>query len=158
MNIVNDRVTCFHYTLRNDAGEVVDSSSGKEPLAYLHGHNNIVPGLEKELEGHQAGDSLQVTVEPEEAYGQRQEALVQEAPRNAFKEIDGLAPGMHLQVEGPSGPTIITVTEVGEETVTIDANHALAGETLHFEVEITDVREAEAEELDHGHPHGPDGH
>ena len=158
MQIADQCVALFHYTLRNDAEEVLDSSSGKEPLAYLHGAGNIIPGLEQELLGKAAGDKLKVTVEPEMGYGQKQDALIEEVPRDAFQGVDNIDVGMRFQAESDQGPMVVTVAAVTEETVTVDGNHPLAGETLHFEVKVVEVREASAEEKDHGHPHGPGGH
>lgn len=158
MQISANKVVSIHYTLKNDAGDVLDTSSGRDPLAYLHGNNNIIPGLEKALEGKAAGDSVQVSVEPGEGYGERQEGLVQDVPREAFQGIDDIKPGMQFQAQGPQGPVLVTVTSVADETVTVDGNHPLAGETLHFDVEVAEVREATDEEMEHGHVHGPGGH
>lgn len=158
MNIAKDSVALFHYTLTNVKGEVLDSSSGGEPLAYLHGGGNIIPGLEKALEGKTAGDKLKVTVSPEEGYGQLDPSLVQQVPRRAFQGVANIQPGMSFNTQGPHGPTRVVVTKVLGDMVTIDGNHALAGETLNFEVEITEVRVATQEELDHGHVHGAGGH
>lgn len=158
MQIAERCVALFHYTLKNDAGEVIDSSEGRDPLGYLHGAGNIVPGLEKAMEGKQAGDSFEVTVAPEEGYGARNEQLVQAVPRSMFQGVEDIQPGMRFQAESNQGPVSVIVTEVSEEEVTVDGNHALAGENLNFSIEVTDVREATQEELDHGHPHGPGGH
>ncbi|MGH8460325.1 MAG: peptidylprolyl isomerase [Stenotrophobium sp.] len=158
MQIANQRVVLFHYTLTDDRGEVIDSSSGSEPLAYLHGGGNIVPGLEQALEGKKAGDKLQVKVSPEQGYGVRDESLVQQVPRRAFQGVADVQPGMSFRADGPQGPVSVTVTKVQGDMVTIDSNHALAGETLNFDVEITEVREATEEELAHGHVHGAGGH
>lgn len=145
------------YTLKNDEGEVVDSNSGSEPLSFLQGHGNIITGLEEALEGLTSGDKHSVSVAPEKGYGIRQEALVQQLQREQFGE-DEPKVGMQFHAQGEHGPFIVTVTEVAGNTVTVDANHPLAGENLHFDVEITEVREAQQEELDHGHVHGPGGH
>jgi FKBP-type peptidyl-prolyl cis-trans isomerase SlyD len=158
MQITANCVVSMHYTLKNDAGGVIDSSSGGEPLAYLHGAGNIVPGLEKALEGKQAGDQLSVKVAPEEGYGVRDEALVQQVPRRAFQGVRDIKPGMRFNAQSAQGPMQVTVTGVQGDLVTIDGNHDLAGQTLNFEVEVTSVREATAEELMHGHVHGPGGH
>lgn len=158
MQIAERCVALFHYTLKNDAGEVIDSSEGRDPLGYLHGAGNIVPGLEKAMEGKQAGDSFEVTVAPEEGYGARNEQLVQAVPRSMFQGVEDIQPGMRFQAESNQGPVSVIVTEVSEEEVTVDGNHALAGENLNFSIEVTDVREATQEEVDHGHPHGPGGH
>jgi FKBP-type peptidyl-prolyl cis-trans isomerase SlyD len=159
MQIAQDKVVLIHYTLRNDAGDVLDTSSGGDPLAYLHGQGNIIPGLEKALEGRQAGDTLNVAVEPAEGYGERDDALIQQVPRRAFSGVQNVQPGMQFHAQTSQGHTrVVTVTRVVGDMVTVDGNHPLAGEKLHFEVEVTDVREASAEELEHGHVHGPGGH
>ncbi|MCA1769703.1 MAG: peptidylprolyl isomerase [Halomonas sp.] len=158
MLIAQNSVVSFHYTLTNDTGEVLDSSEGREPLTYLHGAGNIVPGLEKELEGRQAGDKLSAVVEPGEGYGEKQEQLVQEVPRDAFQGVEGIEPGMQFQAQTQGGPLMVTVTSVEGDTVTVDGNHPLAGQTLNFAVEIASVREASEEELEHGHVHGEGGH
>ncbi|WP_106477284.1 FKBP-type peptidyl-prolyl cis-trans isomerase [Phytohalomonas tamaricis] len=158
MQIAQNAVVAFHYTLTNEAGEVLDSSEGREPLAYLHGSGNIIPGLEKELAGRQSGDKLQVRVEPAEGYGEIQPALVQEVPRDAFQGVEEIQPGMQFQAQTEGGPLLVTVTKLEGDTVTVDGNHPLAGETLNFDVSIEEVREASPEEMEHGHVHGPDGH
>jgi len=158
MKIAHEKVVSIHYTLTNGEGTVLDSSSGGHPLAYLHGFGNIIPGLENALEGKETGDKLSVTVEPEEGYGARDERLVQAVPRGAFKGVTELAPGMQFQAQGPQGTRLVVVTKVAEDVVTVDANHPLAGQTLHFEVEVSEVRDATSEELEHGHVHGPGGH
>ncbi len=154
MNIEKDKVVKFHYTLTNDAGETLDSSEGREPLPYLHGHNGIIPGLEKELEGKQVGDKLKVSVAPAEAYGEINPEMVQMVPREAFSGVDDIQPGMQFQAQAPDGSVqVVVVKDVQPEGVLIDANHPLAGQTLHFDVEIAEVRDATAEELEHGHVH-----
>ena len=158
MKIAHEKVVSIHYTLTNQEGTVLDSSSGSEPLAYLHGFGNIIPGLENALEGKETGEKLSVTVEPEQGYGARDEQLVQAVPRSAFKGVEELAPGMQFQAQGPQGTRLVVVTQVAHDVVTVDANHPLAGQTLHFEVEVSEVRAATAEEIEHGHVHGPHGH
>ena len=158
MKIAHEKVVSIHYTLTNKEGTVLDSSSGNEPLAYLHGFGNIIPGLENALEGKEKGEKLTVSVEPEQGYGARDEQLVQAVPRSAFKGVEELAPGMQFQAQGPQGSRLVVVTQVAQDVVTVDANHPLAGQTLQFEVEISEVRDATAEELEHGHVHGPHGH
>ncbi len=154
MNIEKDKVVTFHYTLTNDAGETLDSSEGREPLPYLHGHNGIIPGLEKELEGKQPGDRLRVTVAPADAYGEINPEMIQMVPREAFSGVDEIRPGMQFQAQAPDGSVqVVVVKDVTEEGVLIDANHPLAGQTLHFDVEIAEVRDATPEELEHGHVH-----
>lgn len=158
MQIAENAVVSFHYTLTNDAGEVLDSSRGREPLAYLQGAGNIVPGLEDAMVGKRAGDSFKVDVAPEDGYGIHHEGLVQDVPRAAFQGVDVIEPGMSFEANTPQGAHSVTVTKVSADTVTVDGNHPLAGQTLHFDVEITAVREATSEELSHGHVHGAGGH
>jgi FKBP-type peptidyl-prolyl cis-trans isomerase SlyD len=158
MKIAHEKVVSIHYTLTNKEGTVLDSSSGSDPLAYLHGFGTIIPGLENALEGKATGDKLSVTVEPEQGYGARDERLVQAVPRSAFKGVEELSPGMQFQAQGPQGTRLVVVTQVADDEVTVDANHPLAGQTLHFDVEVSEVRDATAEELEHGHVHGPGGH
>lgn len=158
MQIADNTVASFHYTLTNDAGEVIDSSQGREPLVYLHGTGQIVPGLEKQMAGRQAGDQFKADVSPEEGYGVHHPELQQEVPREAFQGVEDIQPGMQFQGHGPQGVINVTVTRVEPDKVYIDGNHPLAGQTLHFAVEVTDVRPASAEELAHGHVHGAGGH
>ena len=158
MQIAANAVAYIHYTLTDEAGAVLDSSSGGEPLAYLHGAGNIIPGLEKALEGKQAGDKLDVTIRPEDGYGVRDENLVQQVPRRAFQGVSDVKAGMRFHANTGNGQAQVTVTQVQGDMVTIDGNHALAGITLTFAVEVTKVREATSEELMHGHVHGPGGH
>jgi FKBP-type peptidyl-prolyl cis-trans isomerase SlyD len=158
MQIAKNAVVLIHYTLKNDAGEVLDSSEGAEPLAYMQGHGNLIPGLEGALEGKQAGESLNVSIAPKDGYGERDESLIQDVPRSAFQGIDNVEVGMQFHAESNHGPRLVTVTSVSDKTVTVDGNHPLADETLHFAVQIVEVRAASAEELSHGHVHGPGGH
>jgi len=154
MNIEKDRVVSIHYKLTNDAGEVIDSSEGHPPLSYLHGHHGIISGLEQALEGKAAGDSLQVSIQPEDAYGEINPEMIQTIPRSAVADIDNLAPGMTLQADDGSGNVHhVVVREVNDDTVVIDANHPLAGQVLHFDVTVDSVREATPEEIAHGHAH-----
>lgn len=153
MQIQDKAVVGIHYTLKNDGGEVLDSSDGGEPLHYLHGSGGIIRGLESALEGRAAGDKLEVTVEPEDGYGVHRDELVQEVPRRAFGNIKDIQVGMMFQAQTDAGPMPIRVSAVSEETVTVDGNHELAGERLHFSVSIEEVREATQQELDHGHVH-----
>ncbi len=152
MQIAQNSVVAFHYTLTNDAGEVLDSSEGRDPLTYLHGAGNIIPGLEKQLEGRTNGDKLTVAVEPNEGYGEVQPALVQEVPRDAFQGVEEVQPGMQFQAQTQEGPLMVTVTKVEGDTVTVDGNHPLAGEKLNFDVEITEVREATEDEVPRPRP------
>lgn len=157
MRIADDCVVQFRYRLTDDAGELIDASPEDRPLAYLHGAGNIIPGLEKAMTGHVAGDRFDVVVPPEEGYGERNEALVQQVPRELFSGVDEIEPGMRFSAESAQGPVMVVVTAVDEDTVTVDGNHLLAGRTLHFAIEVVDVRQATEEELAHGHAHGPGG-
>lgn len=158
MVIAKDQVVAINYTLKNDKGETIDSSEGRGPLVYLHGHGNIIPGLESELEGKTKGTKLQVSVSPEEAYGVRNEQMVQAVPKSQFDGIDNLSVGMQFQLDTPQGPMVVTAIEVRDEEVVLDGNHPLAGETLHFDVEVHEVRAGTDEEISHGHVHGEGGH
>lgn len=158
MHVEKNRVVLLHYTLRDERGTVLDSSSGRKPLSYLHGKGNIIPGLEQALAGKSAGDELDVTVAPEQGYGRRDERLVQIVPRHRFPESATLAAGMQVRADGPQGPRLVTIVGIDRDFVTIDANHPLAGRTLHFSVQIAEVRKATHEEVSHGHVHGPGGH
>ena len=158
MSIARDSVVVIHYTLKDDAGEVIDSSASGEPLAYLHGHGNIVPGLEKELTGRDAGDKISVKVSPAEGYGEYDKGLVQSVPRRALRGIKDVRPGMHLHAQTEQGPRTVTVTRVAGDMVTLDGNHPLAGKNLNFDIRIEEVRPATEEELSHGHVHGAHGH
>src|SRR5690606_12529025 len=142
MQIATRSVVTFHYTLTNDAGEVLDSSRGREPMSYLHGAGHIVPGLERALEGRRAGESFNVDVPPADGYGPHIAELVQEVPRSAFQGVASVEPGMSFQARTPQGVHSIVVTKVSGDTVTVDGNHPLAGQELHFEIEVTAVREA----------------
>jgi len=154
MTIENKCIVSIHYTLKDDAGTTIDSSEGKDPLNYLHGAGNIIPGLERGLVGKSAGDKVQVTVQPEDGYGPVNEEMVQKVPREAFPGVDEIEPGMQFQANGPDGQTqLITVRTVADDGVTIDANHPLAGQVLHFDVTVETIREATEEELSHGHAH-----
>ncbi|MHA3771066.1 FKBP-type peptidyl-prolyl cis-trans isomerase [Verrucomicrobiota bacterium sgz303538] len=158
MKIEKDKVVSIDYTLTDGENEVIDSSKGGAPLAYLHGNGNLVPGLEKALEGKTTGESVKVSIPPEEGYGLRNEERVGEVPRSAFAGAPDVQPGMQFQARGPHGVELVTVVAVGNDTVTVDGNHPLAGETLNFDVTVRDVRDATAEELEHGHAHAPGGH
>jgi FKBP-type peptidyl-prolyl cis-trans isomerase SlyD len=154
MKNTENPVVSIHYTLTNKAGEKLDSSVGAEPLTYIHGAGNIIPGLEKALSEKSLGDKLTVTIEPEEAYGQRNEEQIQTVGKEMFEGIEKIEVGMQFQADSSSGPAIVTVTEVNEETITIDGNHPLAGEQLTFDVEIMEIRSATETEMEHGHIHG----
>ena len=158
MVISQDQVVSIHYTLRNDAGEVIDRSAEGQPLSYLHGHGNLIPGLERELTGRKPGDRLQVKIAPAEAYGEYDRELVKQVPRRSLKGVASLQVGMRLQAQTPDGPRAVTVTHLHGDMVTLDGNHPLAGEVLNFEVEVAGIRPATEEELAHGHVHGPGDH
>lgn len=158
MRIEKDTIVAIDYTLTDDDGQVIDSSDGSEPLSYLHGADGIIPGLERELDGKQVGDQVQVAVEAKDGYGERNASLEQEVPREQFEGVEDLDVGMQFRVDSNAGPMVVTVTNVGEEVVTIDGNHPLAGLNLNFDVTIREIRQATQEELEHGHAHGPGGH
>ena len=153
-----DKVVTFHYTLKDAAGEQMETSREKEPMTYLHGANNIIPGLEKAMEGHAIKDEFSVTVEPENAYGVRNENNVQRVPLKRLKGIGKISVGQVLNLKTNQGQVQVTVLKVGRFNVDVDGNHPLAGKELTFDVEITDIREASEEELEHRHVHGPGGH
>ena len=152
MKIERNRVVAIQYTLKDDAGTVIDSSEGKDPLRYLHGTNNLIPGLEKALEGHEAGKQLQVKVPPEEGYGPRAQEMVQEVPKKLF-ENEKIEAGMQFQVQGEDGIHILTIAEIRDDVIIVDGNHPLAGANLNFDVTVVSVREASPEEIAHGHVH-----
>jgi FKBP-type peptidyl-prolyl cis-trans isomerase SlyD len=158
MSIQQDQVVSIHYTLKNDAGEVLDSSGDGEPLTYLHGHGNLISGLERELTGKKPGDKLQVKILPIDGYGEYDKALIQKVPRRALKGIPKINVGMRLQAQTEDGVRAVTVSHVAGDMITLDGNHPLAGQNLNFDVEVAEVRPASAEELSHGHVHGPGGH
>jgi FKBP-type peptidyl-prolyl cis-trans isomerase SlyD len=157
MQIQKDAVVSMHYTVKDAKGELIDSSEGQAPMAYLHGAGNIVEGLEQALEGKSVGDKIDVTLTPENAYGSYQPKLVQQVARKVFEGAT-VEVGQRFQAQTSQGPRMVTVTEVKGDLITIDGNHPLAGQTLHFSVEIIEVRESTAEERDHGHVHGEHGH
>ena len=158
MKVAEKKVVQMHYTLKDDSGTTLDSSSGRDPLAYIQGIGNIIPGLEKEMEGKSVGDKLNVVIAPENAYGVRQDNLVQIVPKSGFQGDEELTTGMQVQVGTPNGEAIATVTKIEGDDITLDMNHPLADATLHFDVEVMAVRDASTDELEHGHVHGPDGH
>ena len=158
MQLTKDKVAILNYTLTDDDGKLIDQSTDGS-FAYLHGANNIIPGLEKELETKQAGDKLKVTIEPTEAYGERDLENIQKIPREMFPPDVDIQPNMSFQGRSQQGqPVVVTVTAVEDEHVVVDGNHPLAGVRLHFDLEVVEVREATNEELTHGHVHGPEEH
>ena len=159
MLIAEKTVVSFHYKVSDDeSSEVIDSSENSEPMSYLHGARNIIIGLEKALEGKQAGDDVEVTVEAEEAYGERSEDRVHKVPREALSDIERIEPGVTVVANTEQGPLNLVIVDVADDEVTLDANHPLAGKRLKFEVSIETVRDASEEEVAHGHVHGPGGH
>ena len=162
MKIEKDRVVRFHYTLFNggaagQGSEALESSKDREPLAILAGHGNIIPGLEKAMEGREAGDTFSADVPAAEAYGERRDNLTQRVPKKHFGD-QRLVPGMQVVLNTNFGPRAVTIHKVGMSVVDVDLNHPMAGKDLHFEIEVVEVREATAEELEHGHVHGEGGH
>jgi len=159
MLIANQHVVAIDYTLSNDAGEVIDSSAGAEPLVYLHGAGNIIAGLENALLGKTVGDELDVSIEPEDAYGEYSVELITSLGREMFEGVDELEVGMQFHASAPDGGMqIVTVRDIDGDQVTIDGNHPLAGQQLNFKVKVISVRAASEEELAHGHVHGEGGH
>jgi len=148
MKINSGAIVSIHYTLTGDDGQIIDSSQGQEPLQYEQGAGNIIPGLEKALEGRGSGEDVQVTLEPEDAYGERNDAMVQSVPRETFKDVDKVESGMQFRVETEQGPMVVQVKNVEEDTVLLDFNHPLAGERLHFDVNIMEVNDKEGGEDD----------
>jgi FKBP-type peptidyl-prolyl cis-trans isomerase SlyD len=158
MKISKHSVVSIHYTLTNDQGQVLDSSEGRSPLAYIQGIGQLIPGLEKALENQETGFKGKVKIAPADAYGERVLELIQRVPRSQFQGTDTIEVGMQFETDSDNGPIVLTVTDVQPDVVVVDGNHPLAGVTLNFDVEITDVRAATQEELDHGHVHGEGGH
>ncbi|MCV2224750.1 FKBP-type peptidyl-prolyl cis-trans isomerase [Pseudomonas mercuritolerans] len=159
MLIAANKAVSIDYTLTNDSGEVIDSSAGGAPLVYLQGAGNIIPGLEKALEGKAVGDELKVAVEPEDAYGEYAAELVSTLSRSMFEGVDELEVGMQFHASAPDGQMqIVTIRDLDGDDVTVDGNHPLAGQRLNFEVKIVDIRDASQEEIAHGHVHGEGGH
>jgi FKBP-type peptidyl-prolyl cis-trans isomerase SlyD len=157
MIVEKGKAVSFHYTLTNSEGEQLESSHGNDPMAYLHGANNIIVGLEKAMDGRAAGDTFSVTVPPAESYGERVENT-QRIPVKRLGGIGKIKKGQVLNLQTSQGPVQVTVVKVGRFNVDVDANHPLAGQELTFDVEITSVRDATEEEVSHGHVHGPGGH
>ncbi|MFP4281493.1 MAG: peptidylprolyl isomerase [Opitutales bacterium] len=158
MEIAKDRIVTIHYELTDPEGKVLDSSRGREPLTYLHGHGNLIPGLETRIAGSTAEDSLEVTVPAAEGYGEHDSSKTIPAQRSQFPAEAKIEPGAQFQAEGPNGPMVVRVMKIEDDVVTLDANHPLAGVDLKFAVDVVEVREASEEELAHGHAHGPGGH
>lgn len=157
MKIEKDRAVRFHYTVGEVGQPATESSNGGEPLAILIGHGNIIPGLEKAMEGREAGETFSVDVPAAEAYGERRDGLTQRIPKKHFGN-QKLEPGMQVVLQTNFGPRAVTIEKIGLTAVDVDLNHPMAGKDLHFDIEIVDVREASAEEVEHGHVHGDGGH
>ena len=159
MQITKHAVATIEYTLADDDGDVIDTSSGREPLAYVHGVGALVPGLESELEGRSAGDSFKIRILPKDGYGVRHENLVQEVPRNRLPPDPDPEVGMQLRATSEEGQDfVLTIVAIEGDTIRLDGNHPLAGVPLNFSVEVVSVRAATKEEIAHGHVHGPGGH
>jgi len=158
MKIVNDKVVTINYTLRNDNKEILDSAQEGD-FAYLHGADNIIPGLEKALEGKSVDDELSVSIAPADGYGERSPDMTQVVPKEMFGAEGDIEVGQQFHAASPEGQEIVvTVTAVDDKNITVDGNHPFAGVTLHFEVKVVEIRDASAEELEHRHVHGPGGH
>ena len=158
MQIAKHKVVSIDYTLTDDSNKIIDTSNGSEPLTYIHGTGNLIPGLEKALAGKSAGDAFEVTIPPEEGYGVHDESLLEVLPRSKFTAEQEVQVGMQFYAEGGSEMQVITVVGVDGDRVTIDGNHPLAGRTLGFAIKVVEVRDASPEEVIHGHVHGPNGH
>ncbi len=154
MQITKDKVAGIHYTLRDKEGTILDTSDGSDPLYYLHGAGNLIIGMEEGLEGKAKGDKFQLKISPSKGYGERDPAMTQKVPRSAFGDQE-VKKGMKFSTDKGD---VVTITEIGLESITVDANHPLAGVELDFAVEIIEVRNATDDELTHGHVHGPGGH
>ena len=156
MNIAKDSAVSIEYTLKNSAGEVLDSSAGEAPLEVLIGNGQIIAGLEKALLGRKAGDSFSVTIAPEDGYGEYNKELEAVVPISHIQTEDDIEVGIHFQVDTPEGAMVCEVQKIEGDQVTLNGNHPLAGETLYFDIKVINVRPATKEELEHGHIHGED--
>ena len=156
MQIAKHKVVTIDYTLTDVKGTVLNSSNGKEPFTFIQGIGSILPGLETALEGKSSGDSFTVQIPPEKGYGPRSDSLIEVVSKDLFEDVEELKVGMQFEAKAETGRQLLTITRVEGNDVTVDGNHPLAGETLHFDVKIRDVRDATHEELSHGHAHGPD--
>jgi FKBP-type peptidyl-prolyl cis-trans isomerase SlyD len=157
MTIQDKQVVSFHYTLSNQDGEQMETTRNKEPMTYLHGAQNIIPGLENAMAGRSVGDEFQVTLEPADAYGEKKEANIQRISSKHFRFPKKLKPGQIVGLQTRKGPVQVTIVKVGRFNVDVDSNHPLAGQALIFDVEISAVRDATEEEMSHGHAHGLGG-
>lgn len=158
MTVSKHKVVTLNYTLKNNEGIILDTSEGREPLVYLHGVGSLIPGLENKLEGKAAGESMNIIIQPEDAYGKRNDNLVRIVEKSGFQGDEEMQEGMRVQLETDQGPAIAVITKIEGEEVTLDLNHPLADMELHFDIELVDIRDANPEEISHGHVHGPGGH
>lgn len=158
MKIGKNSVVQIHYILTDDDKQVLDSSEGREPLAYMHGLGQLIPGLEKELTGLETGSNKEVRIQPKDAYGEYDKDLVATVPKSGFRGDEELVAGMKVQVDTDDGQKIAKVEKIEGDKVTLNLNHPLAGKHLNFTVDVVEVREATDEEIEHGHVHGPGGH
>lgn len=158
MKVTSNTVVSLDYTLKNGAGDIIDSSKGHSPLLYLHGVGGLIPGLEKEIEGMEKGQGKTVVVQPEHGYGDRSDELLYVVPKSGFQGEGEIEVGMQVELDSDNGPALAFVAKIEGDNITLDLNHPLAGETLTFDITIVDVREATADEVEHGHVHGPHGH
>ena len=158
MKVEQNKVVSLNYTLKNSEGLLIDTSEGREPLVYLHGVGGLIPGLESELEGLEANTKVDVVIKPEDAYGTRRDDLMHVVSKDGFQGDEEMQVGMQVQLDTENGPMVAMIAKIEDKEVTLDLNHPLADMTLHFNVEVLDVREATADEISHGHAHGPGGH
>jgi len=158
LSVARDRVVRFHYQIFNASGDVIETTRNSEPLAILHGRGNVMRGIEDALEGRKAGDRFEVTLPPEQAYGPRKDDFTQRISKKYFRDPARLKPGMTTQLSTEEGTRSVTVLKVGGKVVDVDMNHPLAGQTLGFDLEVVEVREATREEIAHRHVHGSGGH
>lgn len=154
MKVEKDKTVVINYTLTDDDGNILDSTKNQEPLSYVHGVGQLIPGLEKALDDKVAGDNIEVKIAPADGYGERDENAIQEIPREEFKGVDKIEPGMQFHSHGNGGHQIVTVTKVADDKITVDTNHPLAGANLNFEVSIVEVKETEPHSCGCGHDHG----
>ena len=154
MTITKNKVATFEYTLTNDKGEVIDTSKNHGPLSYIQGAGNIIPGLEAQMEGKKVGDAFKASIAPKDGYGEKRDDIVITVTKDKFDPSEPIELGMQFQIQTPQGLHIVTIAKIDGNNVTLDGNHPLAGETLHFDVKVTEVRDATKEELSHGHIHG----
>jgi len=158
LTIQKNKVVSIDYTLKNDEGTVIDTSIGHDQLTYLHGAGALIPGMEKALEGKSEGDDFKVIITPAEGYGEHNENLLHKVDSKELAHLPNLEVGMELEVQADDQPMIMTIVEITDDVIVLDGNHPLAGQTLNFDLQVRNVREASEEEISHGHVHGPGGH